>query len=345
MLWEGTFNLHFTFEISIFQDIILSSWSFQSGSPLTILGTVLFTVGFYMNPFWRMALLAFSWEGTKSIMELLKWCKSKKNSFLCPIASWLSLTEEQLQILCSLGARVFWKSHAAPGDKLDHQKPCEQHIPIPVLWGYIAIPDAAPKLMNPWHLYLLWILARETRYIRSWVFLCPSLLNKNFLFCFCSGKFRNLENYGSKHSHLEAWRDSAQTGLYSSLLCLTLQAHYLCLHSWLWPSFRNSVVTQMKRQCWCCLFEFCLFWDKAFLYTPGWPGISYGALLASNLLQSSCLWLWSARITDVCTWGLVINTDKDWSATWPSKWQQFQTIPLSIKTRSRSTALKVTWTI
>lgn len=221
MLWEGTFNLHFMFEMSIFQDIILGPWSSQSGSPLTVLGTVLLTMGYYVNLLWRMALLAFSWEGTKSTMELLKWYKSR-NSFLCPVASWFSLTEEQLQIPCSLGARVSWKSHVAPDDRLDHQEPRAQHIPTPVLRGYTAIPDAAPNLMDPWHLYPLWILAGETRYMRSWVFLCHSLINKIFLFCFCSGTFRNLGNYGSKDSHLEAWRDSSQTGLCSSLLSLTL---------------------------------------------------------------------------------------------------------------------------
>lgn len=142
MLWEGTFNLHFMFEMSIFQDIILGPWSSQSGSPLTVLGMVLFTMGYYVNLLWRMALLAFSWEGTKSTTELLKWCKSKK----CPIASRLSLTEEQLQIPCSLGARVSWKSHVAPDERLDHQEPCAQHVPTPVLREYTAIQ---PALMLP----------------------------------------------------------------------------------------------------------------------------------------------------------------------------------------------------
>lgn len=59
----------------------------------------------------------------------------KKNSFLCPIASRLSLTEKQFQIPCSLGSRVTWKSHMALDDKLDHQEPHAQQIPTPVLRG------------------------------------------------------------------------------------------------------------------------------------------------------------------------------------------------------------------
>lgn len=199
--------------------------------------------------------------------------------------------------------------------------------------------------MNPWHIYLLWILAGETRYIRSWVFLCPSLING---LCFVLFLFWNVQKSGKLWFKRQPFGSLERQFPDRALQLLALSDPFISRSLFFTvgygPLSETMKLTQIKRQFWCRLFEFCLFWDKALLYTPGWRGISYVAQLASNLLRSSCLCLWSARITDVCTRGLVINTDRDWNATWPSKWQQFQTIPLSIKLRSRSMG-KVTWTI
>lgn len=189
-------------------------------------------------------------------------------------------------------------------------------------------------------------LAGETRHIRSWVFLWPSLING---LCFVLFLFWNVQKSGKlwfkrqPFGSLERpFPDRALQLLHLSDPSISRSLFFTVGYG---PHSEAMELTQTEKQFRCRLFELCFFWDKALLYTPGWPGISYVAQLASNLLRSSCLCLWSARITDVCTRGLVINTDRDGSATWPSKWQQFRTISLSIQTRSRSTALKATRTI
>lgn len=146
-----------------------------------------------------------------------------------------------------LGGKVTWKSHVAPDDRLDHQESRAQHTPTPVLWGRYSHPWCCSQGNEP--MTPLSTLAGETRHIRSWVFLWPSLING---LCFVLFLFWNVQKSG------KLWFKRQPFGSLErlfpdralQLLHLSDPSFYLTisvLHSWLWPSFRSYGVDTKRK--------------------------------------------------------------------------------------------------
>lgn len=97
------------FEISIFQDIIFGLLKFPKWLSCDSTWHGVIYSGILGESFLKDGSTGLLMGRYKIHYGAFKMCKSK----LCPIASRLNLTEEQLQIPCSLGARLL-ENHMWP---------------------------------------------------------------------------------------------------------------------------------------------------------------------------------------------------------------------------------------